>query len=146
MPEVSIVMPCLNEEETLGICVQKAQKTIRELGLDAEIIVADNGSTDRSVEIAEKLGARVVHQPARGYGNAYLAGFAAARGKYLMMGDSDDSYDWTDIGRFVAPLRAGNVMVMGTRIKGTIQPGALPFLHRYVGNPILTGILNLLCH
>jgi glycosyltransferase involved in cell wall biosynthesis len=137
-------MPCLNEEETLGICIEKAQKTIHDLGLDAEIVVADNGSTDRSIEIAEKLGARVVHQPARGYGSAYLAGFAAAEGKYLVMGDSDDSYDWTDIDRFVEPLRQGYDMVMGTRIKGTIEPGAMPFLHRYVGNPALTGVLNLL--
>ena len=144
MPELSVVMPCLNEEETLGICIQKANDTIAALGIDAEVVIADNGSTDRSVEIAESLGARVVHQPLKGYGNAYLAGFAAARGKYLMMGDSDDSYDWTEIGRFLEPLRAGADMVMGTRLKGTIQPGAMPFLHRYLGNPVLTGILNIL--
>lgn len=144
MPEVSVVMPCLNEEETLGICIGKARDTIEKLGLDAEIVIADNGSTDRSVEIAESMGARVVHQPLKGYGNAYLAGFASAKGRYLMMGDSDDSYDWTDIGRFVEPLRAGNDMVMGTRLKGTIEPGAMPFLHRYLGNPVLTWILNLL--
>ncbi len=144
MPEVSLVMPCLNEEETLPICLRKAQATIQRLHLDAEIVVADNGSTDRSVEIAESMGARVVHQPLKGYGNAYLAGFAAARGKYLIMGDSDDSYDWTDIGRFLEPLRQGYDMVMGTRLKGTIEPGAMPFLHRYLGNPVLTGILNLL--
>ncbi len=144
MTEVSLVMPCLNEEETLPICLRKAQDTIKKLNLDAEIVVADNGSTDRSVEIAESMGARVVHQPLKGYGNAYLAGFAGARGRYLIMGDSDDSYDWTDIGRFLEPLRRGYDMVMGTRLKGTIEPGAMPFLHRYLGNPVLTGILNLL--
>jgi len=144
LPEVSLVMPCLNEEETLPICLRKAQDTIKKLNLDAEIVVADNGSTDRSVEIAESMGARVVHQPLKGYGNAYLAGFAGARGRYLIMGDSDDSYDWTDIGRFLEPLRGGYDMVMGTRLKGTIEPGAMPFLHRYLGNPVLTGILNLL--
>ncbi len=144
MPEISVVMPCLNEEETLGICIRKAKDTIAKLDLDAEIVIADNGSTDRSVEIAESMGARVVHQPLKGYGNAYLAGFAAARGKYMIMGDSDDSYDWTDIGRFIEPLRAGHDMVMGTRLKGTIEPGAMPFLHRYLGNPVLTGILNIL--
>jgi len=137
-------MPCLNEEETLGICIEKAKATLEALGIDGEVVVADNGSTDRSVEIAESLGARVVHQPLKGYGNAYLAGFAAAEGRYFIMGDSDDSYDWTDIGRFVEPLRAGADMVMGTRLKGKIEPGAMPFLHRYLGNPVLTGILNLL--
>ena len=137
-------MPCLNEEETLAICIEKAQKTIRDLGIDAEVVIADNGSTDRSVEIAEQLGTRVVHQPVPGYGSAYLAGFAAAQGKYMIMGDSDDSYDWTDIGRFVEPLRDGYDMVMGTRLKGKIEPGAMPFLHRYLGNPVLTGFLNVL--
>ena len=144
MPEISLVMPCLNEEETLGICLGKARDTIQKLGLDAEMVVADNGSTDRSVEIAESYGARVVHQPLKGYGNAYLAGFAAAQGKYMVMGDSDDSYDWTDVGRFIEPLRRGNDMVMGTRLKGRIEPGAMPFLHRYLGTPVLTAILNLL--
>jgi len=137
-------MPCLNEEETLGICIEKANRTIKELGLDAEVVIGDNGSTDRSIEIAESMGARVAHQPLRGYGNAYHAGFAAAKGKYLMMGDSDDSYDWTEINRFIEPLRQGADMVMGTRLKGEIKPGAMPFLHRYLGNPVLTWLLNVL--
>jgi len=144
VPEVSVVMPCLNEELTLPICIRKAQETIRKLGLDGEVVVADNGSTDRSVEIAESMGARVVHQPLKGYGNAYMAGFAGARGKYIVMGDSDDSYDFTDIGRFVEPLRQGHDFVMGTRLKGRIEPGAMPFLHRWLGNPVLTFILNTL--
>jgi glycosyltransferase involved in cell wall biosynthesis len=137
-------MPCLNEELTLPICIRKAQETIKALNLDAEVVVADNGSTDRSVEIAESMGARVVHQPLKGYGNAYMAGFNGARGKYIVMGDSDDSYDFTDIGRFIEPLRAGHDMVMGTRLKGKIEPGAMPFLHRWLGNPVLTFILNTL--
>jgi len=143
-PEVSLVMPCLNEEETLGICIRKAQETAARLELDAEIVVADNGSTDRSVEIARGLGARVVTESRKGYGNAYRAGFAAARGRFLVMADSDDSYDWTDLGRFLDPLRDGAEFVIGTRLRGTIAPGAMPFLHRYLGNPILTGVLNLL--
>ena len=144
MAELSIVMPCLNEKDTLGICIQKAKDTVAKLNLDAEIIVADNGSTDGSVAFAKKLGARVVFEPNRGYGNAYRKGFAAATGRYIIMGDSDDSYDWTEIGRFLEPLREGYDMVMGTRLKGAIDPGAMPFLHRYLGNPVLTGVLNLL--
>ena len=144
MVELSIVMPCLNEEDTLGICIQKAKDTVAKLNLDAEIIVADNGSTDGSVAIARKLGARVVLEPNRGYGNAYRKGFRAATGKYIIMGDSDDSYDWTEIGRFLQPLREGYDLVMGTRLKGAIDPGAMPFLHRYLGIPVLTGVLNLL--
>jgi glycosyltransferase involved in cell wall biosynthesis len=143
-PELSVVMPCLNEEESLGICLEKARSTIQSLHLPAEIVVADNGSTDRSVAIAESFGARVVHEARRGYGSAYLAGFAAARGRFIVMADSDDSYDWTDIPRFLEPLRQGADFVIGTRLHGHIDPGAMPFLHRYVGNPILTGILNLL--
>jgi hypothetical protein len=144
VPEISVVMPCLNEELTLPICIRKATETIDRLGLDAEIVVADNGSTDRSVEIAESMGARVIHQPLKGYGNAYLAGLGGSRGKYIVMADSDDSYDFTDIGRFIEPLRNGYDMVMGTRLKGRIEPGAMPFLHRYLGNPVLTAILNIL--
>lgn len=141
---VSVVMPCLNEEETLGTCIQKAQNTLEELGIQGEVVVADNGSTDASVAIAENLGARVVHQPLRGYGAAYLAGIAAAKGQYIVMGDSDDTYDFTDLERFITPLRDGCDFVIGNRLKGEILPGAMPGLHRYLGNPVLSGILNLL--
>jgi len=142
--EISIVMPCLNEEETLGACIQKALKTMKDLSIQGEVVVADNGSTDASVEIAEQLGARVVHQPLRGYGAAYLAGIAAAEGQYIIIGDSDDTYDFTDLERFITPLRNGYDFVIGSRLKGKILPGAMPKLHRYLGNPVLTGILNLL--
>ena len=141
---VSVVMPCLNEEETLGTCIQKAQKTMKELDIQGEVVIADNGSTDASVEIAERLGARVVHQPLRGYGAAYLAGIAAAEGQYIIMGDSDDTYDFTDLERFITPLRNGYDFVIGNRLKGKILRGAMPPLHRYIGNPVLTGFLNLL--
>ena len=142
--EVSIVMPCLNEEETLGTCIQKAQNTLEELDIQGEVVVADNGSTDASVAIAERLGARVIHQPLRGYGAAYLAGIAAAEGQYIIIGDSDDTYDFTDLERFITPLRDGCDFVIGNRLKGEILPGAMPKLHRYLGNPVLTGILNVL--
>ncbi len=141
---VSVVMPCLNEEETLGTCIQKAQNTLEALGIQGEVVVADNGSTDASVAIAERLGARVVHQPLRGYGAAYLAGIAAAEGQYIVIGDSDDTYDFTDLERFITPLRNGCDFVIGNRLKGEILPGAMPKLHRYLGNPVLTGILNVL--
>ena len=142
--EVSIVMPCLNEGETLDTCIQKAQSTLEELGIQGEVVVADNGSTDASVAIAERHGARVVHQPLRGYGAAYLAGLAAAEGQYIVIGDSDDTYDFTDLERFITPLRDGCDFVIGNRLKGEILPGAMPKLHRYLGNPVLTGILNVL--
>lgn len=141
---ISVVMPCLNEEETIGICVEKALEGIRRSGLPGEVLVADNGSTDRSVEIAESLGARVVHVPERGYGNAYRAGFESARGKYIVMGDSDNTYDFTQIPEFVEKLREGNEYVLGSRFAGTILPGAMPWANRYIGNPILTGLLNFM--
>lgn len=143
---VSVVMPCLNESETLAICINKAKNTMEKLGIEGEVIVADNGSTDGSVDIAESLGARVVHEPEKGYGNAYRAGIAAAQGEYIVIGDSDDSYDFNDIGRFIEPLKNGAEFVMGTRLKGEIERGAMPWLHRYIGNPILTGILNVMYH
>ena len=141
---VSVVMPCLNEERTIGPCVAKALEGIRRSGLPGEVVVSDNGSTDRSVAIATDLGARVVCQPKRGYGNAYRAGFEAARGKYLVMGDSDDTYDFTELGALIEKLREGNDYVLGSRFKGTILPGAMPWLHRYIGNPVLTGLLNVM--
>lgn len=142
--EVSVVMPCLNEATTVGICVEKALRTMEKLEIKGEVVVSDNGSTDGSVEIAERAGAKVVHQTEKGYGNAYLKGFREAEGKFIVMGDADDSYDFTDIERFVQPLRDGYDMVMGTRIKGEIKKGAMPALHRYFGVPVLTGMLNLL--
>jgi glycosyltransferase involved in cell wall biosynthesis len=142
--EVSVVMPCLNEEVTVGTCVRKAVETLQRLGIRGEVVISDNGSTDNSVRIAESLGARVVHQPLKGYGNAYRKGFEEARGRYIIMADSDDSYDLTDLERFILALRAGNDMVMGSRLKGEIKPGAMPPLHRFLGNPVLTRILNIL--
>ena len=141
--EVSVVMPCLNEEETIGTCIGKAAASLRRTNLSWEIVVVDNGSTDRSVEIATSLGARVVREPVKGYGTAYLRGFEEARGKFIVMGDSDDSYDWTDVERFIRPLQDGHEMVMGSRFKGKIMPGAMPWLHYYVGNPVLSWILRL---
>src|SRR6516225_5450657 len=117
---------------------------MRELSIAGEVVVADNGSTDRSIELAEQAGARVVHQPLKGYGNALRKGFAEARGRFIIMGDCDDSYDFTDLARFVERLRGGADMVMGNRLRGEIKPGAMPWLHRWVGNPGLTWFLNLL--
>jgi glycosyltransferase involved in cell wall biosynthesis len=142
--EVSVVMPCLNEAEAVGRCVEKALRALAGMGVAGEVIVVDNGSTDGSPEIAARAGARVVHERRRGYGSAYLRGFEEARGAYLVMGDADDSYDFADIPRFVAPLRAGCDMVMGSRLKGDILPGAMPWTHRWIGNPILSGMLRLL--
>jgi glycosyltransferase involved in cell wall biosynthesis len=142
--ELSVVMPCLNEAETLAKCIEKAQRSIRELGLTGEIVVADNGSADGSPEIAARMGARVVHVEAKGYGSALMGGVAAARGCYVIMGDADDSYDFAKLGPFVAKLRDGYDLVMGNRFKGGIKPGAMPPLHRYLGNPVLTGLARLL--
>lgn len=143
-PEISIVMPCLNEEKTIGICIEKAQAALRDSGLRGEIIVADNGSTDRSVEICRRYGVRVVHQARRGYGNAYLKGIAAARGRYIVMADSDNTYDLTEISRFVEPLRSGAELVMGNRFAGRILPGAMTWSHRYIGNPVLSALMRLM--
>lgn len=145
-PEVSIVMPCLNEAETLATCIEKAHKSLNELGCAGEIVIADNGSTDGSQEIAEMLGARVAHITAKGYGNALLGGIAAARGRFVIMGDADDSYDFEHLGPFIEKLRGGYELVMGNRFKGGIKPGAMPPLHRFLGNPVLTAIGRLLFH
>lgn len=136
--EVSIVMPCLNEADTLETCLAKARRALEEHGIDGEIIVADNGSTDGSREIAMAAGALLVDVPQKGYGNALMAGIAAARGRYILMGDADDSYDFGEIPQFVARLREGYDLVQGCRLPGgggTISPGAMPFLHRWWGNP-----------
>lgn len=138
--EMTILMPCLNESETLGTCVRKALDYLSRSGIAGEVLVADNGSTDGSQAIAEGLGARVVAVPTRGYGAALIAGIAAARGRFVIMGDSDDSYDFTDLDAFVAKLREGFVLVMGNRFRGGIRPGAMPALHRYLGNPVLSTI------
>jgi len=141
--ELSVVMPCLNEAETLRTCILKAQKAFNEANVVGEVIIADNGSTDGSVEIANRLGAKVVHVQERGYGNALAGGIAAASGKFIIMGDADDSYDFGHAPRFLAQLRAGADLVMGNRFKGGIQTGAMPPLHRYLGNPMLTRVGRL---
>jgi glycosyltransferase involved in cell wall biosynthesis len=136
-------MPCLNEEKSIGLCIEKAAKALAEMGVRGEVVVSDNGSTDRSIEIAESLGARVVRQPRKGYGNAYLKGISEARGEKIVIGDSDNTYDFSEIERFVTPLNNGADMVMGNRFKGGILDGAMPWHHQYIGNPLLSGILNL---
>ncbi len=142
--EVSVVMPCLNEEETIGECIRKAQQAFREHHLRGEVVVCDNGSQDRSVDISRQLGARVVFQNKKGYGNAYLKGIREAHGRYIVMGDSDNTYDFSALLPFIEPLRQGYDMVMGSRLRGTILPGAMPWLHRYIGNPFLSRFLNVL--
>ena len=144
--EVSVVIPCLNEANSLAYCVDKAVTAFRNAGLSGDVVVADNGSTDGSVQIAEEHGARVIRVPERGYGAALRAGIAAARGPYIIMGDADDSYDFTDVPRFVEKLREGFDMVMGNRFRGGIKPGAMPRLHKYFGNPGLTALLNTFFH
>lgn len=136
--ELSVVIPCLNEAETLAICIQKAQRAMRESGIDGEVVVADNGSTDGSQQIARDNGAFLVPVPIRGYGAALAAGFRAAHGRFLIMADGDDSYNFSHIPRFLESLRAGADLVMGNRFRGGIEPGAMPFLHRYLGNPVLS--------
>ena len=144
--DVSVVIPCLNEANSLAHCVDKAMGAFRNAGLSGEVVVADNGSTDGSVELAEGHGARVIHVAERGYGAALRAGIAAARGPFIIMGDADDSYDFADVPRFVEKLREGFDLVMGNRFRGGIKPGAMPRLHKYFGNPGLTAILNTLFH
>ncbi len=142
--EVSIVMPCLNEEESLGACIAMAQEGLERAGAVGAIVIADNGSTVGSQEIARGLGARVVDVPAKGYGAALMGGFEAAHGRYVIMGDADGSYDFGHIEAFVERLRAGDDLVMGNRFRGGIEDGAMPFLHRYLGNPVLSFIGRLL--
>ena len=141
--ELSVVMPCLNESATVGACVKKALGAMEQLGIRGEVIVADNGSTDGSQRIAAEQGAKVVPIKLRGYGSALHGGIAAARGQFILMGDADDSYDFTQLEGFVCKLREGYDLVMGNRFQGGILPGAMPPLHRYLGNPVLTGIGRL---
>lgn len=136
--EVSVVMPCHNEAETLAICIEKAQKYFKENNIDGEVVIADNGSTDGSQEIAKAKGARVIDVPQKGYGNALKGGFDQACGKYIIMGDADDSYDFSNLSLFIEKLREGYDFVIGNRFKGGIQKNAMPFLHRYLGNPVLS--------
>jgi glycosyltransferase involved in cell wall biosynthesis len=142
-PLVSVVIPALNEAESIEACVRRSLETMSAHGIAGEVVVADNGSDDGTPELAKAAGARVIHEQRKGYGSAYLAGFAAARGKYIVMGDADETYDFREIARFVEPLEDGADLVMGSRLRGRIHPGAMPWLHRYVGNPVLTGVLNL---
>lgn len=141
--ELTILMPCLNESETLATCIMKAKAYLERSGVDGEVLIADNGSTDGSQEIARSLGARVVDVAQKGYGAALLGGIAVARGKYTIMGDADDSYDFSSLQVFVDKLRQGVDLVMGNRFKGGIAPGAMPLLHRYLGNPVLSWIGRL---
>jgi glycosyltransferase involved in cell wall biosynthesis len=136
--ELTILMPCLNEAETLATCIAKARGYLQRSGVSGEVLIADNGSTDGSQKIATDNGARVVAVPVKGYGAALAAGIEAARGRYVIMGDADDSYDFANLDPFVASLRAGNQLVMGNRFKGGIAPGAMPWHHKYIGNPVLS--------
>jgi glycosyltransferase involved in cell wall biosynthesis len=147
--ELTVVMPCLNEADTIEVCVSKALRAIETAGLDAEVVVADNGSTDGSQALAEKLGARVVNVEAKGYGSALMGGIAAARGRYIIMGDADDSYDFLEIPKFVGELRKGFEIVQGCRLPsggGTVLPGAMPFLHRWWGNPMFSIMARTMFH
>lgn len=141
-PLVSVVIPCLNEAQNIEACVAAALQALASMGVQGEVVVADNNSEDNSAALAEGAGARVVVERRRGYGSAYLAGFAESRGRYIVMADADLTYDFNEIPRFVAALEEGAEMVIGDRMD-SIQPGAMPWLHRYIGNPILTGLLNL---
>ncbi len=140
---VSAVIPCLNEERSIGVCVEKARRAFLDLGMTGEVVVADNGSTDRSAELARAAGARVVLQPVKGYGAALRKGIEASRGRVIVMADADDSYDWSAIGPFVRKIDEGYDLVVGNRFQGGILPGAMPFLHRYVGNPLLSAFTRL---
>jgi glycosyltransferase involved in cell wall biosynthesis len=142
VPLVSVVIPCLNEAENIEACVRAAREALDEMQVLGEVVVADNDSDDESALLAERAGARVIVERRRGYGSAYLAGLADSRGRYIVMADADLTYDFDEIPRFVAALEDGAEMVIGDRMKN-IHPGAMPWLHRYVGNPILTGLLNL---
>ena len=142
--DISIVMPCLNEEAAVVGCVETALSSITASGMTGEVLVVDNDSTDASAQLAAAAGARVVREPVRGYGQAYLAGLAEARGRFIVLGDSDGTYDFAMVASFVEPLTNGTDLVIGSRLRGTIDRGAMPWLHRYLGNPLLTKTMNLL--
>ena len=143
MTEVTLVIPCLNEEKTIESCIRKAKTSFARAKLDGEIIVVDNGSSDGTIEIAQRAGAVIIKEAVKGYGSALRSGIEAAKGKYIVMGDGDDTYDFTGIDNFVAKLKEGYDLVMGSRFKGKILPGAMTWSHRYIGNPILSGMLTL---
>lgn len=143
MTEVSVVIPCLNEEQSIEKCIVKALLSFNKSGLTGEVIVVDNGSTDRSVEISKKAGARVISESQKGYGSALRRGIDEALGRYIVMADGDDTYDFLETGKFVELLKKGNDLVMGSRFRGNILPGAMTWSHRYIGNPILSGMLRL---
>ena len=145
VPEITVVLPALDEERTIGECIRKIQEVFTGNAINGEIIIADS-STDKTPEIAAALGARVIRPQKGGYGNAYLAGFAVARGRYIIMGDADNTYDFSEIPRLIAPLRDGADFVIGSRFKGTIRKGSMTPLHRYLGNPLLTWMLNFVFH
>jgi glycosyltransferase involved in cell wall biosynthesis len=143
---ISIVMPCLNEADTIAICIEKAFRGLKNSGVEGEVVIADNGSTDGSIEIAQRLGARVVPVAAKGYGNALMGGIAAAKGQFVIMGDADDSYDFLEVPKFIEKLQAGADLVQGCRLPsggGTVKPGAMPFLHRWWGNPMFSFLVRL---
>ena len=142
--ELTILMPCLNEEETIGLCVSKALQFLRDNGVDGEVLVSDNGSSDDSAKIASSLGARVVNAPVRGYGGALITGCQEARGKYVIMGDADDSYDFLNLMPFLRKLREGYDLVVGNRFAGGIEKDAMPWINRYIGNPSLSFIARVL--
>jgi hypothetical protein len=144
--ELSVVIPCLNEEKAIATVVEQAHEALGDAGIAGEVIVVDNASDDRSAELARAAGATVVYEPRRGYGSAYLAGFAAARGTYILMSDADGTYPLEAIPAFVEKLRDGAELVMGSRFRGQIEPGAMPWTNRYIGNPVLNGMLNVMFH
>ena len=141
--ELSVVIPCLNEVQTLPLCIEKCLNSFKKLGLSGEIVVADNGSTDGSAEIATRLGARVVHESKKGYGNALIAGMKAVRGRWLVMGDADDTYDFSELDPFLQKLREGYDLVVGNRLTGGLKKDAMPWLNRHIGTPALTAVLRL---
>jgi len=142
-PEVSVVLPCLNEEATIGECIKNIKNVFKKENINGEIIISDNGSTDKSVMIAKSLNVKVVYQPLKGYGAAYIKGIHEARGKFIVMGDSDGTYDFSELSLLLKPLKEGYDFVIGTRFKGRIEKGAMPWAHRYIGSPFLSGLVNL---